>query len=194
MYVIQGADFNRQVTSVDHDLAWLQRFLLFNTTRTHSIFHMKDIQQLKTYGSDRKWGMVLVDHKLGEERFINIIDLKNKADIVLAHDAENRGAGNYKYVEKKVTDHYKYVCKMSMLHSDNEENDGYTSTLIMSNFIDLSYLEQVFKKIKYNRKVIACDYTKYWILFFYCFLFFKSFQNINKDFFIKRTIEITDFY
>lgn len=155
---------------------------------------MKDIQQLKTYGSDRKWGMVLVDHKLGEERFINIIDLKNKADIVLAHDAENRGAGNYKYVEKKVTDHYKYVCKMSMLHSDNEKNDGYTSTLIMSNFIDLSYLEQVFKKIKYNRKVIACDYTKYWILFFYCFLFFKSFQNINKDFFIKRTIEITDFY
>ena len=105
--------------------------------------------------------MALVDHKLGEERYINIIDLAQKADIVLAHDAEIRGAGNYKYVEKKVTDHYTYVCKMSMLHTDDLEKDGYTSTLIMSNFIDLTFLEQVFKSIMYNRKVIACDYKNF---------------------------------
>ena len=149
------------MTSVDHDIDWLYRFLLFNTTSTHSIYHMKDINQLNSFGSNKEWGMVLVDHKLGEERSINIIDLAKKAQIVLAHDAEIRGAGDYRYVKNKVTDHFKYICKMSMFHTDDIDKDGYTSTLMMSNFIDITFLELVFKKINYNRKVISCDYRNY---------------------------------
>jgi len=48
-----------------------------------------------------------------------------------------------------------------MLHTDDIEKYGYTSTIIMSNFIDIAFLELVFKKINYNRKVISCDYRNY---------------------------------
>lgn len=122
---------------------------------------MEKATDLKTFGSDRDWGMALVDHKLGEERWINVIALAKRAKIVLAHDAESRGAGNYKYDEKKVTTHFKYVCKMSMQHTDDIINYGYTATLIMSNFVDITFLEEVFNRIKYSRKVIACNYKEY---------------------------------
>jgi hypothetical protein len=122
---------------------------------------MEDVKQLLTFGSDRQWGMVLVDHKLGEERYKNIIDLANKASVVLAHDAERNGAGNYRYVEKRVTDYYKYNCKFSIYNNGVGAAAGWTSTLIMSNSIDITFLEDVFMNVKYDRKVVACDFLKH---------------------------------
>ena len=152
-----AADFNRHLTSVDNDLDWLNKFIIFNSTNTHKIYHMKNIKDLTKFGSDKKWGFALVDHKLGEKRYRNIIDLAHKATIVAAHDAEVIHDHGYGYVRNKALDHYKYICKMSMWHTGNHK-DLYTSTLIMSNFIDITFLEDVFKRIKYKWEVVACEY------------------------------------
>lgn len=150
-----GTDMNRHVTSVDSDLDWLSKFLLFNSTRTHSIYHIKTADELRRFASDRTWGLVLVDHIFTKERYKSIIDLANKASLVLAHDAES-SHDVYKYAENKVTAHFKYACKMSMFNETQ-----YKSTLMLSNFIDIRFLEHVFGRIKYSAKVVACNYKDF---------------------------------
>lgn len=147
------------MTSVDSDFEWLKKFLIYNTTSTHTVHHLENIKDLIHFGENKKWGFVLVDHKLGEERYINVQNLASKADIVAVHDAEIIHDSGYKYQEiGKINSYYKYICKMSMWHTDDKK-DLYTSTLIMSNMIDITFLEDVFKKIKYDREVVACEYN-----------------------------------
>jgi hypothetical protein len=151
-----GADFNRHVTSVDTDKAWLAKFLSFNKTKTHSIYHMENAEQLEKFVRDRKWGLVLVDHIFAEQRPTDVIKMAELATIVLAHDTEIANENYYGYVKARVTDHFKYVCKLTIFH-----DRGHISTLMLSNFIDITFLEDVFKKIDFSTKVIACDYKNY---------------------------------
>jgi hypothetical protein len=150
------------VTSVDHNLEWLSKFLMFNKTKTHSIYHVTGTE-LETFGSERKWGMVLVDHGVANSRLKVAINFANKSTIVLTHDAEIiQDYYSYHTVKdgKKLVDYFKYVCKFSMF--DRPLNPtGHSSTLIMSNFVDITFLEEIFKQINYPTRVIACDYKNY---------------------------------
>jgi hypothetical protein len=135
---------------------------MFNKTKTHSIYHVTETE-LETFGSERKWGMVLVDHGVVNGRLKPAINFANKSTIVLTHDAEIiQDFYSYHTVKdgKRLVDYYKYVCKFSMF--DRPFNaTGHSSTLIMSNFVDITFLEEIFKQINYPTKVIACDYKNY---------------------------------
>lgn len=148
------------MTSVDNNLEWLSKFIFFNTTRTHSIYHVQTNDELNTFGSQRNWGMALVDQGLVYDRYKSVIYLAHKASVVLAHDAEIYREDIYHYHEKAVM-HYKYVCKFSIWQTRSKPGAKYISTFIMSNFIDITYLEQVFKQIRYQDKVVACNYHDY---------------------------------
>jgi len=46
---------------------------------------------------DVKGGIILIDHAPGERRYIDIERLKDKFDIIVIHDSEPVGAGNYMF-------------------------------------------------------------------------------------------------
>ena len=97
--------------------------------------------------------MVLVDHIIGLERYKNAISLANSSQIVVLHDAETRSEKIYEYKKKNIISYYKYVCKFSIYR---KTRGNYISTLIMSNFIELDFLKEIFENIKSNFKIIAC--------------------------------------
>lgn len=51
-------------------------------------------------------GAVLIDHAPGEHRYIAVQKFAGMADIIVIHDSEGGGAGNYQY--KKATHLFKY--------------------------------------------------------------------------------------
>ena len=106
------------------------------------------------YGLDKKWGLVLVDHLVGEKRYLNMIKFANLANIVIGHDAEKRNDYYYKYEQMKVRNHFKYACKYSIY---DETKNVYISTLILSNFIELDKLKIVFDKVNTDYGQISCD-------------------------------------
>ena len=94
------------------------------------------------------------------ENATNNLDANDNNDYIIISHASNKIKNSYIFIYN-VASHYKYVCKMSMQHTDDIIKKGYTSTLILSNFIDITFLEKVFNRIKYSRKVIACNYKDY---------------------------------
>ncbi len=148
------SDYDRRLVSVDTKFEWLSKFLDYNKTQNHNVF-LVDTESIIKYGSDKKWGLVLVDHSTAATRYINIIDLAQKAQIVVAHDAERPSDHMYKYEEKNVRKYYKYSCKFSIYTS--KDKSWYYSTLILSNWYDVKILEPIFNKVKTDYGHVACD-------------------------------------
>lgn len=80
-------------------------------------------------------GLILIDHAPGEHRHIAAAMMAQRADIVVLHDAEETGSGNYQY--EKVYPMYKYKLGHNL-------NGGGAGCSMVSNTIDL----HVFKGLK----------------------------------------------
>lgn len=52
-----AAATNRVLYSVDTDYEWLKKFIIYNSTRSHKIFHVTE-SSLFHYGSEKSWGLV----------------------------------------------------------------------------------------------------------------------------------------
>jgi hypothetical protein len=150
---------NRTVVSVDSDSAWVQQMLKFQHEDLHKLFLMPTKDDMHKFGRDKLWGLVLVDHIYGGERAMDVKAFSNRAQIVIAHDAERQNEGLYHYEESKIRDNFKYVCKYSLFR--NKEKTEYISTYILSNYVDLDFLYIVFDKITTDFGASACDYYKY---------------------------------
>ena len=149
-----AAHNNRKIVSVDTSYDWLKRFLIYNLTKTHEIYHVSE-SNLYEFGLNKKWGLVLVDHAKGGERYRNVISFSKLAEIVVLHDAEKMSENGYKYEHNKVRSYFLYACKFSVY--PNAQKDFYTSTLILSNFIKLDFLDGIFNRIKTDYGHVGCN-------------------------------------
>ena len=146
----------RNCVSVDNDKKQLNKFIHYNKTMFHTIQYADD---LITYGDNKIWGLVSIDHTLSAERYKNAISLAANAQIVVLHDAEMTNEKYFKYEKNNVQGYYRYMCKFSLIR--NEKSKQYTSTLIMSNYIQLYSLSQIFAKINTDYKIVACDFKNF---------------------------------
>jgi hypothetical protein len=77
-------------------------------------------------GAGTRWGVVLIDHRPGERRAVDIKRLKDQADILVVHDAQELG---YNYASVMGDFKYRYLYKRYS-----------TQTLVLSNVIDVAAL------------------------------------------------------
>jgi hypothetical protein len=76
-----------------------------------------------------KFGLIFIDHAPGERRYLDAIALANAADVLVLHDTEEGGAGNYSW--SKAWPHFKYRLNY------NKTGGGAGATLV-SNKIDVN--------------------------------------------------------
>ena len=150
-----GADQARQVVSLETDMQWMNKFGAYNLTKYHKIYHHENFDFLANYHSNQTWGMVLVDHIYGKLRPLHIIKFANLSKIVVAHDSETRSESDYEYEHRNVSGHFKYRCKYSIF--DSPQKNRYISTTILSNFVDLTALGNLFERIFTEYGHVACD-------------------------------------
>lgn len=150
-------DQQRRLVSVDTDFDWMNKFIIYNSTSLHSLYYLNGYAELESYGLDRKWSLVLVDHKFATKRPLNAIAFAQNAQIVVAHDTEKRSEG-YMWMKNKMTEHFKYVCKFSLFVRKQRDHESYVSTTLMSNFIDLTaLLKPAFDKVITEFGHKSCD-------------------------------------
>jgi len=135
-----GADFNRQVVSVDVSLEWVSKLVIYNTTSTHK-------------------RLVLVDHggPPAYTRSTYALDFAQKAKIVVTHDAEKMSEKHFKYEKNKIKDQFKSSCKYTVFQNKNLIRSQYVSTWILSNYIDLKNIKSIFDAITTDHGHVACD-------------------------------------
>jgi hypothetical protein len=76
-----------------------------------------------------KRGLIFIDHAPGERRAPDTIKLANAADILVLHDTEEGGAGDYKW--EQAWPHFKYRLNYN-------KNGGGAGATAVSNTIDLN--------------------------------------------------------
>ncbi|CAF0983663.1 unnamed protein product [Brachionus calyciflorus] len=153
-----SSDYNRQLVSIDTNQDWINRFIIYNTTKNHRLYFYHDFNnfQQKFDTKFSKLGLVLVDHIYAGLRPIHAKYFANNTEIVIVHDAEKRSDTFYLYEKNNnIRAFFKYACKFSLYQ--NFEKTSYISTLILSNFIDLTILERIFKSVKSDFGHVACD-------------------------------------
>lgn len=146
---------NRKLVSVDTDLNWVQKFATYNNSRNHLILYLPSSKDMSNYGLNNDWGLVLVDHINAAIRPLDAINFANKSQIVIVHDAEAPNEFLYKYEFFNIRSYFKYVCKFS-LYKDVDKK-SYISTLILSNFIDVSKFKYIFDKINTDYGHVSCN-------------------------------------
>jgi hypothetical protein len=154
--------FNRTVLSVDTNSQWMQKLAQFESG-LHKFMHANSTAELHSFGTmdvpGVQWGLVLVDHGLANERYIDVMNFAKKAQLVLAHDAEKSSDSMYLYDRMKVRDSFKWVCKFSVFH--DATRTGHTSTYVMSNYVDLGFLNEVFGKVDTDFGSVPCDFLNF---------------------------------
>lgn len=68
-----AVDLKRKLISVDTIADWVSKFKGYNSSDYHKLYYIPGDENIHNYGLDREWGMVLVDHKLGETRYKDVI-------------------------------------------------------------------------------------------------------------------------
>ena len=150
-------DRGLDLVSVDTDFNWMKKFTFYNSTRYHKIYFMRSPNELMSYGTDRNWSLVLVDHIYGDKRPQNVIDFAQKAQIVVAHDTEKSSEPGYLYEKRRMRDYFKHVCKFS-LYITGANRLTYISTTLMSNYIDLSgLLKPALDTVLTDYGHVSCD-------------------------------------
>ena len=145
----------RHLYSVDTDLDWMNKFIIYNVTLEHKMYHLKSKDDISKYGLEKNWSLVLIDHIYGSLRAFNAIAFAQNAQIVVVHDSEKTGEAGYMFGKNNMTGHFKYVCKFSLF---SKRQKTYVSTTLMSNFIDLeAILTPAFQKVKTDYGHIPCD-------------------------------------
>ena len=142
-----AVDKEKIAFSIETNAEWAQKFEFYKETSTHQM-HVMSFDEMTNFELDKSWGVVLVDHGFANKRFISILKYANKSQIILAHDAEDAAELFYEYKHFKIREHFKYSCRYSLFHQNNRSLSDHTSTLLLSNFIDVSRFEKIFKNIK----------------------------------------------
>lgn len=149
-----ATDQKRQMVSIETNYDWLQKFIIYNKTINHKIYRLNSFK-LNYYGLDKHWGLVLVDHIYNTKRSSNVINFSKRAQIVVVHDAEKSQEDFYHYEKNKLQGYFKYACKFS-IYSESTQSE-YISTLILSNFVNLDKLSDIFNKVITSYGHVACD-------------------------------------
>lgn len=147
-------DQNRLLVSVDTELGWVQKFTGYNSTQHHRIYHLGDPNKMHSFGLDKKWGMVLVDHLSGETRYQDVINFANISQMVVVHDAERVSESYYNYERNKIRNYFSYTCKYSLY---DQTKSNYISTLLLSNFVNMDKFKSIFQQIPTDYGHVACD-------------------------------------
>lgn len=151
-----ASDFGRSLTSVDTSELMLKRYALYNSTRLHRLYHIRDMYEMNAYGLDRRWGLVFVDHRFFLARAFNVINFAKRSTIVVAHDTQLFKKRLFKYEKFNVTSYFRYVCHFSIFL--DPKNISYSTTSIYSNFVNVAQiLTPIFNRITTNFAHHACD-------------------------------------
>lgn len=73
----------RKLVTLDNDATWLGRFTNFSRS-WHRLSLVEDFINLLEY--KERWGLVLVDHGISEQRGTSVAALQANADMILCHD------------------------------------------------------------------------------------------------------------
>ena len=144
-------DQNRNLVSIDTDLELINKFVLYNMTKSHKLYNISDdLNALTNYSRKRDWALVFIDQSRIMQRPQSKIALfAQKAQIVVLHDNEKQSS--------KITEYFSYVCTFTLFRPPEDSSN--VSTSLMSNFIDLkAILTPVFQKVitEYGQ-FTACD-------------------------------------
>ena len=119
----------RQILSYENDPKYYDK-----NRRYHSDYHR--VEKIDNWNladiDDTHWGVVLIDHKPAKRRHIDAIRLKDNADFIIMHDAEEELDRFYGY--RRIPEHFKYIYRYKGCLSE---------TLVASNTVDLSILEDI---------------------------------------------------
>ncbi|CAF1068186.1 unnamed protein product [Brachionus calyciflorus] len=150
-------DYYRKLISIDTNSDWVDKFKLYNDTRDHRVYLVENFENLedKIGSKNKKWGLVLVDHIEANKRPTHAKYYAEKSEIVIVHDAEKSSEIYYQYEANSLRSSFKQACKFSIYQ--NKEKTSYISTLILSNYIDLTILESIFEKVKTEFGHVACN-------------------------------------
>lgn len=119
---------NRQLESYDNNVEYCGKFNGLESTQ-HSIMLIKKWSNIKL----GNYGVALIDHAPAEQRHIDAIKLKDKADIIIVHDAEHEGFDYDVYHIDKIAKEFKY-------RKDLVIQQHAAKTVMFSNKIDVSKL------------------------------------------------------
>jgi hypothetical protein len=107
---------DRTFKSYDSNKEWAERC---------GAVHVKDWYDNAIY---EKCGVAFLDHAPGEERWVSALKFVDKADIIVLHDSEEGGAGNYMY--DRIWTRFKYRLNYN-------KTGGGAGASAVSNTIDL---------------------------------------------------------
>lgn len=106
--------------SYDNDIDWCIKT---------GAYYVHDWETIISLLAKKHYGLIFIDHAPGERRHLDAITLANAADILVLHDTEEGGAGNYMW--DKAWPHFKYRLNY------NKTGGGAGATAV-SNKIDLN--------------------------------------------------------
>jgi len=115
----------RNLLTLDNDVKWIDRFKHLESP-THQLLCVAD---WATAPIDREWGIVLVDHAPGERRIVEIARLAKLARVMIIHDTETVGAGDYKF--ESIWRLFEYI------KHDTQNADGAQASVV-SNFLNVA--------------------------------------------------------
>ncbi len=121
---------NRKLYSMDNNIEYYERFKGLQN-KAHQITCVQWGETL--FDKIKTIGVALIDHAPAEQRHIDAILLKDKADIIIVHDAEHEGMECDVYYIKKITEQFKYRLDLKI-------SQHAAKTIMLSNKIDVSKL------------------------------------------------------
>ncbi|CAF0987751.1 unnamed protein product [Brachionus calyciflorus] len=156
-----SSDLGKDLVSIDTYSDWVNKFVLYNSTKYHKMYVMNNFDNVEKRLSlgNKKWGMVLVDHANATQRTFDAKNYANKAEIVLIHDAEKTVEHGYKYEENKIREPFRYFCKFSVF--SRSDKSSYVSTLMLSKTVDFKLMETILNKAKTDYGHISCDHINF---------------------------------
>jgi len=101
----------RRIVSYENDIEWYEENRMYQS-EYHDIILTNDWSTIPI--EDRKWGVVLVDHRPAVRRRVEAKRVKDCADIVVLHDSEPEIDRFYRYSSLYKNFKYRYdytVCK-----------------------------------------------------------------------------------
>lgn len=84
------AAHKRLLLSVEDNQAWLNNFMYLERP-WHQFFVIKNGNEWRTVGQEKKWSVVFIDQVDVAARAECITLFKDKAEIIVVHDSENKG-------------------------------------------------------------------------------------------------------
>lgn len=114
----------RNILSLDNDASWLARFHADYERDWHVFEHVRD-WRTHDFLADAHFGVAFVDCSPGEERIQVIQRLRDRADLIIAHDSERDYGTGANYGYEKIR---------PLFHHVSEWRRYRPYTLILSNF------------------------------------------------------------